>query len=236
MPRKKPNRKRQQQRPRPRKTQTVPMSPELAEGLEQQLEAFRKKFGREPGPGDPVFFDPDADEPKRLDPARMHRDVMEHLIQFGLAADKIYAYGKTGFLMDEDGWKNATKEAREEYEAALDEFFFKYGEPYPLHTGGFDNKGDGTPVFVLDGADTSEFMIDDKARLSQLVERMIVEKAWFMASPPSDNSESWTLYVQFPSAAVVDEILDQRDGLTLTRGLHTIGWDEGEDGDGCGRF
>jgi hypothetical protein len=26
--------------------------------LRAQLEAFRKKFGRDPGPGDPVFFDP----------------------------------------------------------------------------------------------------------------------------------------------------------------------------------
>jgi hypothetical protein len=29
-------------------------------------EAFRVKFGREPGPDDPVFFDPEADDPRRL--------------------------------------------------------------------------------------------------------------------------------------------------------------------------
>lgn len=36
---------------------------QLMEGLENQLEAFREKFGREPGPGDPLFFDPDATNP-----------------------------------------------------------------------------------------------------------------------------------------------------------------------------
>jgi hypothetical protein len=29
--------------------------------MQQQLQAFREKFGREPGPEDPIFFDPDAD-------------------------------------------------------------------------------------------------------------------------------------------------------------------------------
>ena len=34
-----------------------------------QREAFRARFGREAGPDDPVFFDPDADEPVPLTPA-----------------------------------------------------------------------------------------------------------------------------------------------------------------------
>jgi hypothetical protein len=35
----------------------------LAEALEESRRAFREKFGRDPGPDDPVFFDRDADEP-----------------------------------------------------------------------------------------------------------------------------------------------------------------------------
>jgi len=31
--------------------------------LKHQRQAFKKKFGREPEPNDPVFFDPDAEEP-----------------------------------------------------------------------------------------------------------------------------------------------------------------------------
>lgn len=33
-------------------------------------DAFIEKFGRETGPDDPVFFDPDADEPRELDTER----------------------------------------------------------------------------------------------------------------------------------------------------------------------
>lgn len=43
--------------------------------LEEHRQAFREKFGREPGPGDPVFFDPDADEPRRLDPVKVRREM-----------------------------------------------------------------------------------------------------------------------------------------------------------------
>ncbi|MBN1171302.1 MAG: hypothetical protein JXA67_03930 [Micromonosporaceae bacterium] len=40
----------------------------MQEAFEANLQAFREKFGRDPGPDDPVFFDPDADEPTPLGP------------------------------------------------------------------------------------------------------------------------------------------------------------------------
>jgi hypothetical protein len=45
---------------------TVSMPPEVVEELRRQQDQFREKFGRDPGPDDPVFFDPDADEPRPL--------------------------------------------------------------------------------------------------------------------------------------------------------------------------
>ena len=36
------------------------MSPELAPMLRENRDRFIEKFGREPGPGDPPFFDPDS--------------------------------------------------------------------------------------------------------------------------------------------------------------------------------
>ena len=38
----------------------------MRQALEANQRAFREKFGRDPGPDDPVFFDPDADEPVPL--------------------------------------------------------------------------------------------------------------------------------------------------------------------------
>jgi len=46
------------------KKKTIKMSPELARMIQEQLAAFKERFGREAGPEDPVFFDPDADIPQ----------------------------------------------------------------------------------------------------------------------------------------------------------------------------
>jgi len=41
--------------------------------LDRQRELFIEKFGREPGPDDPVWFDPDEDEPTPFDRAKLER-------------------------------------------------------------------------------------------------------------------------------------------------------------------
>jgi hypothetical protein len=41
----------------------IKVSPETIAIFQVQLELFRKKFGRNPGPEDPVFFDPKCDVP-----------------------------------------------------------------------------------------------------------------------------------------------------------------------------
>src|SRR5262245_6071291 len=48
----------------------VQMTPRVQEALKRQRQLFIERFGREPGPKDPVFFDPDAegDTPQKIDP------------------------------------------------------------------------------------------------------------------------------------------------------------------------
>ena len=67
----------------------IPLPPEAAEALSEQRELFRKKFGREPGPNDPVFFDPDADEPRPIDPKKMDEGLVRAASKAGLPAEKI---------------------------------------------------------------------------------------------------------------------------------------------------
>jgi len=43
--------------------------------MEAQLEAFREKFGRDPKPEDPIFFDPEADEPELMSREKFGRIV-----------------------------------------------------------------------------------------------------------------------------------------------------------------
>ncbi len=45
----------------------IPLSPEMIKLLELQKEKFVIRFGREPGPDDPVFFDVDAETPTPLE-------------------------------------------------------------------------------------------------------------------------------------------------------------------------
>ena len=63
-----------------------------------QREAFRKKFGRDLGPGDPIFFDPDADEPTPMSPVWMEAEVLAAMRKAGVSPAISYAYKKTGLM------------------------------------------------------------------------------------------------------------------------------------------
>ncbi len=47
---------------------SVALSPDTVTALREQLAAFRAKFGRDAEPHEPIFFDPDADEPTPISP------------------------------------------------------------------------------------------------------------------------------------------------------------------------
>ncbi|GGM28309.1 hypothetical protein GCM10011608_11410 [Micromonospora sonchi] len=78
---------------------------ELREGFQAQFAAFREKFGREPGPKDPVFFDPDADEPTPLS-QRSFDDAVDHMLKAaedaGVDQAPIHAWREVGYLVTEE--------------------------------------------------------------------------------------------------------------------------------------
>ena len=80
----------------------VPLTPDAHEALLQQREAFIEKFGREPGPDDPVFFDPDADTPEPLDLEGYEKDLADAMVAAGIDPRLIYASRKTGLLVTEE--------------------------------------------------------------------------------------------------------------------------------------
>jgi hypothetical protein len=67
------------------------MSPELQRIMKDQLSAFKKKFGRDPGPNDPVFFDPDAKTPQLISEAKLRRLLTEVAEEAGLNPDHVLA-------------------------------------------------------------------------------------------------------------------------------------------------
>ena len=67
------------------------------EAIVRQLKLFKEKFGREPGPKDPIFFDPDCDVPTPLSEAKLKRGLIEAARKAGLNVGKVLrAFGFEG--------------------------------------------------------------------------------------------------------------------------------------------
>jgi hypothetical protein len=105
------------------KGRTYKLDDRGAAAVREQLEAFRRKFGREPGPGDPLFFDPDAEVPRRISLVKFDAEVTQGMEKAGLPPQFIYAYRKTGRVVTELNMKNLSKLEIEEWNAAVDEYF-----------------------------------------------------------------------------------------------------------------
>ncbi|MFK4065843.1 hypothetical protein [Streptomyces sp. NPDC029674] len=78
---------------------------ETKEVLEGQRDAFREKFGREPGPGDPLFFDPDADTPTGLSKEyfdTMMLDMAERAAERGIDPAFLHAWREVGYVVTEE--------------------------------------------------------------------------------------------------------------------------------------
>jgi len=60
---------------------------------------------------------------------KVMREVVAAMREAGTRPEIIYAYERTGFLLNEQGYKNLSPGDRAEYDAAIDEFFAKMKQP-----------------------------------------------------------------------------------------------------------
>jgi hypothetical protein len=87
-----------------RDSKVVRFDPDQAAMLEAQGRRFEEKFGRPPGPDDPLFFDPDADEPQPVSLTGLETETVAMLEAAGISPAWIYAYQHTdGLLPRPDG-------------------------------------------------------------------------------------------------------------------------------------
>jgi hypothetical protein len=91
---------------------------EMDKLLAAQRQKFVAKFGREPGPDDPIFFDLDED--------KIRNDTAEAMRAAGIRPALIYAYEETGLLVTEQN-RNLIPDVE------LREFDAKVREYYDLH-------------------------------------------------------------------------------------------------------
>jgi integrase len=100
------------------KDRTVKLNQEQMEAINEQIQRFRDKFGRDPGPSDPLFFDPFADEPVPYPQERLNREMEEAMVRAGWSPEQIYAWHRTGAIVSEISPPKLQKEwtdAIEEY-------------------------------------------------------------------------------------------------------------------------
>jgi len=103
---------------------SVPLSNRSVEILKRRKQAFKAKFGREMGPDDPIFFDPNANEPRPLNAEQSETIITEAMRKAGIDEEFIYAFHKTGFIVGRN--TPLTPEATAEWNAAIMEYRQKF--------------------------------------------------------------------------------------------------------------
>ena len=104
-------------------SKVIRMDRDQAAALEAQVRGFEEKFGRTPGPDDPLFFDPDADEPRPVSLTGLETETVAMLEAAGICPAWIYAYQHTGGLLPRPDGSFAS--ARDQ--AEWDEVISRYG-------------------------------------------------------------------------------------------------------------
>ena len=108
--------------------ESIPFTPDMVEGLKEQLRRFAEKFGRPPGPDDRIFFDPAADEPRPMIEEVIDQHTLEAMHKVKTHPAIIHAYQTTGRLVTKKNWKNLTKAQLKEWTDAIDEWHRTHDE------------------------------------------------------------------------------------------------------------
>jgi hypothetical protein len=93
----------------------IPIDDEMRAILQHQREKFVARFGREPGPGDRIFFDAPSEE--EYDEA-----VTTAMARAGIHPELIYAYKKTGRLVTDQNRHFVPAASLEAWDAAIEEY------------------------------------------------------------------------------------------------------------------
>jgi hypothetical protein len=96
---------------------------ELDNALAVQREKFIAKFGREPGPDDPIFFDLDED--------KFREETANAMRAAGIAPALIYAYEETGLIVTQENRRLIPDVELREFDAKVREYYELIAEDKP---------------------------------------------------------------------------------------------------------
>jgi len=83
---------------------------------------FEQKFGRAPGPGDPVFLDVLLDASAPIDQPRLDAAIVAAMEAAGVGGALVHAYRRTGLLVTEHNVAGYSPGELRRWQAALDEY------------------------------------------------------------------------------------------------------------------
>lgn len=95
--------------------------------LEEQKARFRAKFGRDYTLHDPLFFDPDADEPVLIARDKLPAEVAAVFEQATIHSALIYAQAKVGYFLSPLNFDVAKEEEVSAWDEAVREFAYLKG-------------------------------------------------------------------------------------------------------------
>ncbi|MGO8796701.1 MAG: hypothetical protein ACLQLC_17900 [Candidatus Sulfotelmatobacter sp.] len=107
---------------------TIPISAETRQLIERQRAAFRKQFGREPGPDDPIFFDPDCAYPRPVPQQKQENwknTLVAAMVKAAIDPAAIYAFNKTDRMVTAENKSRLNKAELAEWEDAIVEYYSK---------------------------------------------------------------------------------------------------------------
>ncbi len=104
------------------KKQVVRLTREGVQIVQELRTRFEEKFGRAPGPGDPVSFTVEADVAGPIDQERFDAAIVAAMEAAGVGAGLIHAYRRTGMLVTEHNVKSCSRSDLRRWQAALEEY------------------------------------------------------------------------------------------------------------------
>jgi hypothetical protein len=111
---------------------TIRLDEASAAMLRAQQARFEEKFGRPPGPDDPLFFDPDADQPQHLSPPEIEEATVGLLESADSHPAWIYAHQHTNGLLPRPDGSFATERDRLDWQAAIDRYHRAHPDADPV--------------------------------------------------------------------------------------------------------
>jgi hypothetical protein len=95
--------------------------------LEEQKDRFKAKFQRDPAPREPLFFDPDQDQPVPIPREKLSPELSEFFTLASLHAALVFAQVKVGFFLSPLNYDVATDEQSVAWDEAVREFAYLKG-------------------------------------------------------------------------------------------------------------